>query len=90
MHIGDEILSIDRTTLEYTSLAEVYQLLKNAGSPNGRVKLEILPIKTAYANEMKNFSVSNSNSVGAINSLARSKYFLSKFILNIYEVMSRV
>lgn len=39
--MGDEILKIDEMTLEYTTLPEVYQLLKN--NDRSHIRLEIKP-----------------------------------------------
>lgn len=55
LHVGDEILTINKMTLEYTTLPEVYQLMRN--SSNGQIHLEIMPYSqlkdrrpSAYAN----------------------------------------
>lgn len=40
LHVGDHILSIDGTSMEYCTLAEATQFLANA---TDQVKLEILP-----------------------------------------------
>ncbi len=43
MHVGDELLSIDRVSLEYTTLAEVKQLLRGCSAQAPVVRIEIVP-----------------------------------------------
>ena len=42
LHIGDEILSIDETSLEHMTVAEATQLLKC--SSRHQIRIEILPV----------------------------------------------
>uniref|UniRef100_A0A914UIQ8 PDZ domain-containing protein n=1 Tax=Plectus sambesii TaxID=2011161 RepID=A0A914UIQ8_9BILA len=43
VHVGDELLAIDRVSLEYTTLAEVKQLLRGCSAQAPVVRLEIVP-----------------------------------------------